>query len=232
MDAVFQSFVHAEALAGGKSGRTRVKICGITNGQDASDAVELGADALGFNTYAGSRRFVDLNKEAEWIRELPAHVTKVAVMVNPTIAEAEEVFKLPFIDMVQFHGNEDEKFCAHFASIGLPFIKAVAVKDALSLRDLERFGTPHVLLDAYSPEAYGGTGRRIEAELLRNFTAGDAAGLRFILSGGLNPDNVREMIDSVHPHAVDVASGVESAPGRKDKGLVEKFIRAVLESNR
>lgn len=224
-----QSFLQRGDSTGGKNGRIRVKICGLTNPQDALDAVGLGADALGFNTYRGSKRFVDLQREADWIRSLPPQVTKVAVMVNPTLAEAEAVFKLPFIDMVQFHGDEDEKFCAHFAGLGLPFIKAVAVRDEAAVRDLGRFGTPHILIDAYSPDAYGGTGRLIDAELLKPLLSSPGDDLQLILSGGLKPGNVRAAIERLRPHAVDVASGVENAPGRKDKGLMEQFIHAVFE---
>ena len=208
--------------------RTRVKICGVTNPADAADAVELGADALGFNTYTGSKRYIDLKKEADWIRHLPPFVTKVAVMVKPTIAEAEAVFSLSFIDMVQFHGNEDEKFCAHFASLGLPFIKAIAVKDETSLHDVGRWGTPNILVDAYSPSSFGGTGQLIDTGLMEHFVrsqGGKAANL--ILSGGLKPANVKAAIGSLHPYAVDVASGVETAPGRKDKALMGEFILAV-----
>ncbi|MGB8354098.1 MAG: phosphoribosylanthranilate isomerase [Chthoniobacteraceae bacterium] len=208
--------------------RTRVKICGITNPQDAADAVELGADALGFNTYPGSKRFIDLKRESEWIRSLPPFITKVAVMVKPTIAEAEAVFNLPYIDMVQFHGNEDEKFCAHFAGLGLPFIKAIAVKDETSLHDVGRFGTSHILIDAYSPSAFGGTGQLIDASLTGHFSQNQGEKFHLILSGGLKPANVRAAIDRIHPYAVDVASGVEIAPGRKDKSLMGDFILAVL----
>jgi phosphoribosylanthranilate isomerase len=207
--------------------RVRVKICGITNPADADDAVALGADALGFNVYAGSKRFIDLEKARGWIRELPPFVMKVAVMVNPSIAEAEAVFKMPFIDMVQFHGNEEPEFCAHFARLGLPFIKAVAVRDAASLENLSRFGTRDILADAFVPGEFGGTGRMIDAGLQENFSAVGGSGLRLILSGGLKPDNVGAAITRARPYAVDVASGVESAPGRKDRRLVEEFIAAV-----
>ena len=213
-------------MSGTEERRTRVKICGLTNAQDAGDAIELGADALGFNTYTGSKRFIDLKKESVWIRELPPFVTKVAVMVNPTIAEAEGVFALPYIDMVQFHGHEDGKFCEHFAKIGLPFIKAIAVKDEKSLEDVERYCTPHILIDAYSPAEFGGTGRLIDAGLVETF-AREHGTHRLILSGGLKPSNVRAAMERVHPYAVDVASGVETAPGRKDRALMREFILAV-----
>lgn len=209
----------------------RVKICGVTNPHDAQDAVDLGADALGFNTYAGSKRFLDLQKAADWICALPPSVAKIAVMVNPAIAEAEAVFRLPFIDAVQFHGNEDEKFCARFAKLGLPFIKAVAAKETASLENLERFGTPYVLVDAWAPGEFGGTGRLIDAALLETLSVRSrAGGFHLILSGGLNPSNVGAAIGRVRPYAVDVASGVEAAPGRKDKALMGQFILAAREA--
>jgi phosphoribosylanthranilate isomerase len=211
-------------MTSGRSSRTRVKICGITNARDAGDAVALGVDALGFNLYPGSKRFIDLRKESGWIRELPPFVTKVAVMVNPTIDEAGAVFDLPYIDMVQFHGHEDEKFCAHFARAGLPFIKAIAAKDEAALKDLERFGTGNILIDAYAPDAFGGTGRLIDFALLTRSVRDSSRHL--ILSGGLTASNVRAAIDRIRPYAVDVASGVEAAPGRKDKTLMAEFIRA------
>jgi phosphoribosylanthranilate isomerase len=206
--------------------RTRVKICGITNRQDALDAVECGADALGFNLYPGSKRYIDLAKEQSWIKELPPFVTKVAVMVNPTIAEAEAMFAQPFIDMVQFHGDEDEAFCARFAS--MPFIKAIRVGQGTALEDdvFTRFSTPCVLIDSLSPGEFGGTGKQIAGETLESFAPGRRSGGFLILSGGLKPSNVREAVQFVRPYAVDVASGVEGAPGRKDKALMRAFILA------
>lgn len=211
--------------------RVRVKICGITNPADAECAIELGADALGFNLYAGSKRFIPLVKAAAWIRELPLFVTKVAVMVNPSLAEAETVYALPFIDAVQFHGDEDEKFCAHFSKAGVSFIKAVAVRDASSLENLGRFGTRNILVDAFVPGEFGGTGRLIDAAILEKISPDERAGLRLILSGGLKPDNVAAAIARVRPYAVDVASGVESAPGLKDRARLAAFIAAVRSAD-
>jgi phosphoribosylanthranilate isomerase len=206
------------------SARTRVKICGITNREDAETAVELGADALGFNVWPGSKRFIDLRGEAGWLSGLPPFVTKVAILVNPTVAEAEAVFSLPFIDVVQFHGAEDEAFCRHFSERGLPFIKAIPMRNEASGGGVEHFGTPHVLLDAWSADAFGGTGKRIDLGLAAAFVARHK-NLRVILSGGLNPGNVREAIRRVRPYAVDVASGVERGPRKKDRELMAAFIR-------
>ena len=205
--------------------RIRVKICGITNREDAEAAIELGADALGFNLYPGSKRIIDLRAEADWIRALPPFVTKVAVMVNPSIAEAEAVFQCACIDVVQFHGAEDEMFCGHFARLGLPFIKAIALKDPASIERIARFNTPDILVDAYCPHAFGGTGTPVDLDLAETFAASHRW-VRVILSGGLTPENVGEAIRRVRPYAVNVASGVESAPRKKDRTRIAEFIRA------
>jgi phosphoribosylanthranilate isomerase len=208
--------------------RTRVKICGVTNRADAEAAIALGADALGFNAWLGSKRFIDLQKEAEWIRALPPFVTKVAVMVNPTLAEAEQVLALPFIDTVQLHGHEDAEFCASIARLGRQFLKAIAVRDAASLENVARFCTSQILLDAFSPTAFGGTGKKIDLDLAEQFTASHSH-LRVILSGGLTPENVAEAVRRMRPYAVDVASGVEvnGDPRRKDHAKLRAFIEAV-----
>ena len=208
-------------------GRTRVKICGVTSRADAEAAIEAGADALGFNTWPGSKRFIDLRSEAEWISRLPPFVTKVAVMVNPVFPEVEQTVALPFIDAVQLHGHEDEQFCARVAQLGRQFIKAIAVRDSVSLEDAGRFHTSQLLLDAFSPGAFGGTGMKIDLDLATEFAA-THRGFHVLLSGGLTPENVAEAIRRVCPYAVDVASGVEreGEPRRKDFAKMRAFISA------
>jgi len=209
------------------SARVRVKICGLTNAADAQSAVALGADALGFNLFPGSPRCVVLEREAAWIASLPPFVTRVAVLVNVPLEEARRVAGHPAIDLVQFHGDEDEDYCAEFARLGYPFLKALRVRDAASLDRADRFSTPHILLDAHADNAYGGTGLRLDpqvaAEAVRRFP-----GLRIALAGGLKPENVAEAVQAVRPYAVDVASGVERAPGRKDEGKMKAFVDAVM----
>jgi phosphoribosylanthranilate isomerase len=204
----------------------RVKICGVTNEQDARAAIELGADALGFNLFPGSKRHLDLGREAAWIAALPPFVTKVAVLVNVSLAEARRVAEHPAIDLVQFHGDEDEAYCAEFAGGGRPFLKALRVRDAASLDAADRYSTRHLLLDAHAGNAYGGTGTSLDpalaAEAARRFPS-----LKIVLAGGLKPENVGEAVRVARPYAVDVASGVESAPGRKERGRMEAFISAV-----
>lgn len=206
--------------------RVRVKICGVTNHADALDAVASGADALGFNLFPGSKRCVVLDHEASWMKDLPPFVTRVAVLVNVPLDEARRVAEHPAIDLVQFHGDEDERYCAEFARFGRPFIKALRVRDESSLANAASFSTPHVLLDAHAGGAFGGTGTLIDLALagacVRRYPA-----LSIVLAGGLRPENVADAVHAVRPYAVDVASGVESAPGKKDRGKIAAFTAAV-----
>ena len=210
-----------------KPARVKVKICGITNPADAEAAIDAGADALGFNGFAGSKRFIDLVEASGWMAALPPFVTRVAVLVNPAAAEVETLLALPGIDRVQFHGDESPEFCAAFARHG--FIKALAARDRGALELAAQYGTRDVLLDAFVPGAYGGTGRLIDLDLAAAFVR-ENPGLRVILSGGLTPENVAAAVRAVRPHAVDVASGVESHSCKKDPARMRDFIAAVRES--
>lgn len=206
--------------------RVRIKICGVTNEEDARAATAFGADALGFNLWSGSKRFIDLDRAFSWIRGLPPLVTRVAVLVNASLDEAREIAAHPAIDVVQFHGDEDESYCAQFAACGRPFIKALRIRDSSSLDHLDRYSTPSILLDADAGAAYGGTGRQLDpllaAEAVRRFPE-----VKVILAGGLKPENVAEAVQVVGPYAVDVASGVEKSPGLKDHGKLENFFASL-----
>ena len=204
----------------------RVKICGLTNEQDARAAIALGADALGFNLWPGSKRHIQLEAEAAWIQALPPFVTRVAVLVNVPLEEARRIADHPAIDAVQFHGDEDEAYCTQFARSGRPFLKALRIRDAASLENADRFSTASILLDADAGAAYGGTGRQLDPDLAA------AAGrrfphLRFVLAGGLNPENVAGAVGIAQPYAVDVASGVEAEPGKKDPAKMKAFFAAL-----
>ena len=210
--------------------RTRIKVCGITCPQDALLSLELGADALGFNFYPGSARYLDPESDLRWLRELPAGIRRVAVVVNASLEEIASLFHLGLVDSVQLHGDEGENFCAALHRAGLPFAKAIRVRDAAALVGPERFHTPHLLLDAYRADAYGGTGHRVDWTLAADFAAQQSkSGRRVILSGGLNPENVGTAIERVRPFAVDVASGVEEPgnPRRKNEALLREFIAVV-----
>jgi phosphoribosylanthranilate isomerase len=185
--------------------------------------IDLGATALGFNFYTGSKRFIDPDKSFEWIRSLEKTVDRVAVVVN---ADADLLSRLRdsgCFEVIQFHGDESPAVCT--ACGAQDWIRAVRVKDTSSLDAALEFSTPHLLLDAWSPAAYGGTGHVADWKMLREFVRRNSA-RKFVLAGGLTPSNVGEAIRIVRPSAVDVAGGVESAPRRKDAVLVKAFINA------
>jgi phosphoribosylanthranilate isomerase len=203
--------------------RVRVKICGITTPEDADAAIKAGADALGFNGFLGSKRYIDLAKSSQWIKNLPPFITRVAVLVNPTLQQAEAISALPGIDQLQLHGEESAEMCALLSH--KPFIKSFAATKE-KLAHIEPYKTETVLLDTYVPGEFGGTGKLVDLELARLFVR-EKCNINVILSGGLNPQNVAHAIKHVGPYAVDVASGVEAEPRRKDFSLMRAFISEV-----
>lgn len=205
----------------------KVKICGITNPEDALAAIEAGADALGFNGFRGSKRWIDLREASAWIAQLPPLVTRVAVLVNPTLEEAREVLALPGIDLLQFHGDESPAFCDHFARKG--YLRAFAAREGSVQESIGQYHTRNILLDAFVPGAYGGTGHLIDLELAAKLVRENRDAFVF-LSGGLRPENVAQAVAKVRPYAVDVASGVESQPGVKDAAQMRFFIEAAKKA--
>ncbi len=199
---------------------TRVKVCGITNSEDAFCAVQLGASALGFVFYEKSPRFISPKEAREVISRIPPFVTKVGVFVNAEADYLREAKDIAGFDVYQFHGDETPEFCAAF---GENYIKAVRVKNAESLDAVELYDTDAFLFDAYSPDAYGGTGESFSWDVLSRRKLEDKF---VILSGGLNSDNVRDAIQTVNPYAVDVSSGVESSPGIKNHLELKRFMEA------
>lgn len=195
-----------------------VKICGITNIQDALDAAHLGADALGFNFFPKSPRYIDPAKAKDIICQLPPFVTAVGLFVNEEPARVGEIADLCGIDVLQFHGDETPEYCAAF---NRRVIKAFRIREREDLDYLRAFNVSACLLDAWSENTYGGTGKTFNWDL-----ASEARGMgRIILAGGLTPGNVAEAVGAVGPYAVDVASGVESEPGKKDRRRIAEFIR-------
>ncbi len=214
--------------------RVRVKICGVTHPDDAAAAVTLGVDALGLNFYAGSPRCLDRGRDAGWLRELAGVVQRVAVLVNPERVEIDRLLADDLVDAVQLHGDEDAEFCRSLAEAGIPFAKALRVRGAESLRFAGEFHTRWLVLDAYDPKAYGGTGRTTDWTLAaRCVSLNEAGGCKVILSGGLHPGNVAEALRRVRPFAVDVASGVEKPEDRrrKDLGRMERFFSGIRSAN-
>jgi phosphoribosylanthranilate isomerase len=204
--------------------RPRVKICGITNAADATAAIEFGADALGFNFYAGSKRCIPLSA-GEWIAELPPEIVKIAVLVDADWDEALALAALPGISGLQLHGRETPEFCQRLAERGIQFIKALPVTTAELLRAEPSYSTKTVLLDSAGQGKFGGSGRTFTWEIAGEFIAANPD-LRVILAGGLTPDNVAAAVATARPFGVDVTTGVESSPGRKDHGLLRAFIAA------
>jgi phosphoribosylanthranilate isomerase len=205
----------------GAGNPVRIKICGITSPADAEMAVAAGADALGFNFYRGSKRWLLFEESRAWISSLEGRAFRVAVVVNSEMQELEALRESGCFEAVQFHGEETPEFCA---SAGFPaWIRAVRVKDQQSLQDALRYDTGYLLLDAWSETSHGGTGCQLDWALAREFVVAQPA-RQVILAGGLGPENVREAIQVVRPYAVDAASGVESSPGRKVRDRIADFI--------
>jgi phosphoribosylanthranilate isomerase len=200
-----------------------VKICGITRPEDAELAASLGAWAIGFNFWEGSKRRVDPAVAAGIARALRRKVEPVGVFVNPTLDEVVRLAEGVGLTHVQLHGDEGPAFCTAVAErTGARVIKALRVGSGADIRSAARFHTDFHLLDAAAGPAYGGTGQTFDWELVTQ----RRSHVPLILSGGLTPENVAEGIAAVHPWGVDVASGVESAPGIKDPAKLEAFIAA------
>lgn len=201
--------------------RTRIKICGITRAEDANAIVDVGVDAIGLVFYPPSPRAVSIQQAQKVVADVPAFVTVTALFVNPTVEQVQSVLDSVRIDLIQFHGDEDDDFCRQF---GHPYIKALRVRQASDLVALcLRFPSAlAVLLDSYKPGVPGGTGETFDWSLVPATPPKP-----IILAGGLDPENVNHAIDVVHPFALDVSGGVESAKGIKDHGKITAFVNEV-----
>jgi len=200
----------------------KVKICGITNLDDALDAVDAGADALGFMFYDGSPRNMSAKAAAEIIRQLPPFVAKVGVFVDPGEKAVLEMISLCGPDTLQFHGAETPAFCRKFSP--LKVFKAFRIRNLESLQSLPAYKTDAWLLDSFVPDKPGGSGVTFNWDLA---VEARKLGPPIILAGGLTPENVADAVRKVRPYAVDVSSGVESSPGKKDHAKMRDFIAAV-----
>jgi phosphoribosylanthranilate isomerase len=201
----------------------KVKICGVTNLEDAREAVRLGAWAIGLIHHAESPRLCDPAAAAEIGAELRRQCEVAGVFVNPKLEEVESAVADEGLSIVQLNGDEGPSFCTEIARrTGAKVIKAVHVSSAADVRGAEAYRTDFHMFDTRHERLRGGTGETFDWELLR----GRNAEIPQILSGGLRPDNVAEAVRTVHPFAVDVASGVEAEPGRKDHELLAAFFEA------
>jgi len=202
---------------------TFVKICGITNLPDALVAVSEGADALGFNFYRESSRYVEPLEARRIIEQLPSSVLTVGVFVNEeTPEQVKAVASEAGVSAIQLHGDESPDYCSALRDSYV--IKAFAVSEAFDIRTILEYSIDAVLLDASHHKLRGGTGQVIDWAVAKRV---GKLGVKMFLAGGLTPENVREAIDTVNPYAVDACSGVERVPGMKDHRRLHEFFMAV-----
>jgi phosphoribosylanthranilate isomerase len=206
----------------------RVKICGITNWADAAVSLEAGANALGFNFYPASPRYIPPSHARMIVSRMPPGVDAVGVFVNASFAEANEIGLSTDLDVLQLHGDEPPEAVAEFSE-SWPLIKAFRVSPEFRAEQLASY-RPHTdffLLDGFSQDARGGTGNSFDWTVAREAKQYG----RIFLSGGLTSENVGDAVRQVRPFAVDVCSGVEASPGKKDAARVQEFIRMVKEAS-
>ena len=198
----------------------KVKICGITNLEDAKAAVEMGADLLGFNFYPKSPRYLTVEKAIEIIDQIPTFVDTAGIFVNPTAEQIKEIADHGLLNWMQFHGDETPQFCDTLKWFHVKTIKAIRVKSAEDIARLEQFHTDAILLDAFNSKLYGGTGETFNWDLI-----GDINTKRIFLAGGINHENAADAV-RMGVYGIDACSGIESSPGKKD----HKKMRQLFEN--
>ncbi len=195
---------------------TKVKICGITDYDDAKAAMDMGADVLGFNFYPKSPRYLTKEKAATIIDKLPGFIDTAGVFVNATIEQIHEIKSFCHLDWVQLHGDETPEFCRSFLSHDIKIMKAIRVKDETDIQKADGFFTDAVLLDAFDPERYGGTGLTFDWNIVGHINK------RVFLAGGINPENAPTAV-GLGVYGIDVCSGIEAEPGKKDHTKMKKL---------
>ena len=201
--------------------KTKVKICGITNLKNALEASEIGVDALGFVFFKDSPRYIDPIEAGKIINLLPTFLLRVGLFVNPSENEVLSAISDSRINMIQFHGDENEDFCNQF---NLPYIKAIAFRDDLNLLEYCKLyaSSSAILIDTYSKKLRGGTGKTFDWDLLPKELP-----LPMIIAGGLDSANVSLLIKTLNPYGVDVSGGVEREKGIKDYDMMKNFVLGV-----
>ncbi len=199
----------------------KVKVCGITNVEDARVAADAGADAIGL-VFAESPRRLGVDRAREIAAALPEGVLKVGVFVDASPEEVLRIAREVGLDYAQLHGDEAPEAVAEIRSGGLEVIKAIRVRDATSLEEMERYDADLFMLDAYSEKARGGTGERFDWEVAKSLKGRD----NILVSGGLTPENVQGAVRFFEPYGVDASSSLEDAPGKKNVERVRRFVVA------
>lgn len=197
----------------------RIKICGITNKQDAIEASGLGVDMLGFVLYKNSKRYIEPKNIRDVLNEVPDTIAKVGVFVDENAKKVIEIAQDCSLDMLQFHGKESPEYCAQFKD-SYKIIKAFRIQDKKSLENINGYDVDYYLLDTHIDGLKGGTGKTFDWKLIEGYELLKPV----ILSGGLTPENVGSAIQNVAPYGVDVSSGVEVSPGKKDLKLMKEFV--------
>lgn len=206
---------------------TKVKICGITNLQDALFSAKAGCDALGFMFYKKSPRYIRPEDAAQIIKKIPKNVIKIGVFVNSQEAVIRKIAKLCLLNILQFHGNESADFCRRFKDYKV--IKVFRIKDRIDLDKISKYKTFAYLFDSFAKSKFGGTGISFNWKLLEHLSGIKQA---IFLAGGINCNNVLEAIKTAHPDWVDASSSLELSPGKKDHIKVKKFIHEAKNATR
>jgi phosphoribosylanthranilate isomerase len=198
----------------------KIKICGLTNLEDAQAAMDMGADLLGFNFYKGSPRYIEPAKAAAIINKLPSFMDTVGVFVNPTVAEMKPLISEGTLNWVQLHGDETPEFCESLLTLAVRTIKAIRVTGFAAIEMADRYSADAILFDAYDPDKYGGTGAHFDWGLVSD------TGRRIFLAGGITPENVMQAVE-LGVYGIDVCSGIEERPGKKDLKKMKKLFETV-----
>jgi len=199
---------------------TKVKVCGITNYEDAVAAMDMGADLLGFNFYPKSPRYLTPQHAVQIIDKLPGYVDTAGVFVNASIEQINEAKNICQLDWIQLHGDEDPDFCRSFLSHNVKTMKAIRVKDQTDIHRADSFFTDAVLLDAFDPNKYGGTGLTFDWNVVGHMNK------RVFLAGGINPDNAADAV-KLGVYGIDVCSGIEAEPGKKDHNKMKQLFENI-----
>jgi phosphoribosylanthranilate isomerase len=194
----------------------KVKICGITNYEDAQAAVEMGADLLGFNFYSKSPRYIKPQDAVKIINRLPTIADIAGVFVNSSFDQIKEAINNCQLNLIQLHGDESPEFCNEFLSVDVKTMKVIRVKKQEDIKEAEKYFTDAILLDAFDPKKYGGTGLTFDWNIVGHISK------RIFLAGGINPDNVVKAV-KLGVYGIDVCSGIESEPGKKDHKKMKKL---------
>jgi len=199
----------------------RTKICGITRLEDALTSVRYGANALGFNFYEKSPRYISPDKALDIINQLPPFVSVVGLFVNDSYDKIKKITNMCGFRTIQLHGDESPDFCSKFKSNRV--IKALRIKQESDLENIKKYDVCGYILDSFSPDTYGGTGLSFDWNVLGKIDSAK----NIIVAGGINPDNIEHLLRTVVPYGVDICSGVELSPGVKDEKLIREIMSKI-----